>query len=346
MTTPDEFGGAPYGSDDPARRALPPRPSRAPLVVASVAGVLALGAVGVFVVPRLLPPPSASAPLSPEQTVSGFFDALTSADAAAALAFVGTPPADATFLTDDVLRAMADAHPITAVSPRLAGATDDTATVAVTYSVDDEPVATEFGLRFAEGRWRLDPGTSQVDLGEVVGPSAGLRLYGVDAGDRIEVALFPGVYDVTTGNSLLTLGAKTLSVPGPDTRDAGDIEVRLSRQAVTRIRDAARQKLSACTAPGKVPADSCGIAPGKPEHGEIAPKSIEWEVVSGSDNLGSISPTLQPGNQLATAPIAISLNLSAESTDGKLHYLSARTITAVQADISDPENIQISFSAA
>lgn len=361
-------GGAISGLAEPARRALPPRRFPAltglrdwlaalinlrdravdflrghkPLVAVSGAVVLVVAA-GVFVVPRFLPPPSAMAPVGPEQTVDNYFDALVAKDAQAALALVETLPADTTFLTDGVLTAMKAAHPIASVSVKLTAQTDETATVAVTYTAGGASANAEFHLRFTD-RWRLTAGTDEVNLDEVVGPSSGLQLYGVDTGDKAVVTLFPGVYDLTTANPLLELTEPNLLVAGPGAPDPSDLWVVLKQEAVTAIRDAAQAKLAACTQNGVVPPAECGIAPGRPADGEIAPETITWTTLDGSSSIASINPTLQPGNRTAAAPVEIKLSMAASSTDGTLHYVAPRTIIVVQADLTDPENIQISFS--
>lgn len=220
-------------------------------------------------------------------TATGYLKAVADADSAAALRLLAQPPASRDLLTDEVLRASAQAAPLTDIVVTGLQPRSDSATVAVTYKLGGRDVATDLAL-VGDGRtsWRLGSG-----LGELmITNTAGLRVNGATI-DQTVHPVFPGTYTATPTLEAIALdGEATVTVPSPTTVSATlQVSPRLSDAGLAQSREAARAALDTCVA------STLSAPPGCPwqidEAGvQVTPNSVRYALKN--DPWAEFTPTL------------------------------------------------------
>ena len=345
-------GQPPVAGYPPA--APPKRKSKLPLLL-GIVGVIVVALVVVLAMnlggnPITVPPvgdpdnTTAPAPSSstPEEAVQGFLDALAAGDATKALSYASDQPTDLTFLTDDVLKAMVAAHPITGISVKIEDSGSTYAYGTATYSLGGHRVSWSVDVDKFDDAWMLTDVTGTTDLTEL-GDSVNVSIYGVSVTNPSSVVLFPGQYDLVADNGMVSF-AEPLVVEQP--RAAGNVyelKPALSADATKKIIQLAEAKLKDCLAQKALVPKGCGFGISDTSGYTVNTSTIKWSLASRSKKMSSIKPELRYNSlTLAEDSTSFSLDFAAKTTNGR-SLTGYSSFYGVTADISDPDNIVITF---
>lgn len=242
-------------------------------------------------------------------TATNYLRAVAEGDSAAALELLAQPPATRDLLTDEVLKASAQAAPLTDIAVGGFVAGPDTATVSVTYRLGTQDVATDLAL-LGDGRtsWKLAPGLAEL----MVTNTAGLRVNGATIAQTVN-PVFPGTYTATPSLEQISLdGGPTVTIPTPGAASATlEVTPRLSDAGVNQARDAARAAFDACltstvSAPPGCPwqIDETGV--------QVTPGSVRY--VLKNDPWVGFTPTLDLATLTAKGIAHLTIDATANIT--------------------------------
>ncbi len=192
------------------------------LILGILGGVIVLGLIAVFAIPRgtTVPTPVATAggttqtamapPATGAVAVQGYLEAVASGDSASAIAFGVRPPLEQSLLTDEMLAANRAAAPITDIATT-EGTGDDHQTVQATHNLGGAQVSTTFEVTRVNGAWLLDAIAAPLplDLASTVGVD--LTINGVDVA-YVNPQVFPGKYTVATSSGWYKVSGGTAQV--------------------------------------------------------------------------------------------------------------------------------------
>ena len=356
------YGVPPYAAGAPmyAGGQPPRKKSKAPLFIGiGVTAVVIVIVVMVVVLfnmvrtPTLNPGPSplpdggntpaVVAAATPKEAVEGFLNALADGDAETALAYTQEPPRDTTFLTDDVLQAMNKAHPITDINVDMEDAVQSFGYGTATYKLGDQAVTWPVEVQQYHDRWLMQDVTGTADF-SVLGENLALQIDGVDVPDPSSVTLFPGQYDVTTANPMLTLGKTPLTVEFPGMpADTYNLKLAISSDGTKKIQAAAEKKLDGCLKQKSLKPKNCGFGVDSPTGKKVRDSSIAWTLEAGGDKISKIKPEIGYGNPTVTRVyVNIPIKFTCTMTTGE-HEYGTVYVGTVTADFTDPDKLAISF---
>ena len=195
--------------------------------------------------------------------VTGYLEALAASDAESALSYLGSKPADTTFLTDEVLEvanAEAPISDIRVIAPSGEPESEYSADIPVRYMMGDTPVSTTIRVSNydLDAGWTVTGGTAQIELGTRFAGLA-MTLNGMPVeGQRAEV--FPGAYVLaTTTPSFELVGDTTLLITEPFTiPDTAGIQATLTEEGIAVFRQVATASVNECLT-SKTLAAGCGL---------------------------------------------------------------------------------------
>ena len=291
-----------------------------------------------------------------QAAVRGFLEALARGDSADALSFAATPT-DPTFLTDEVLAESLALNPITfqqAVREDLS----DTEYVAVTadYQIGSQSVNTIYETVVQDGYYFIDQVTAPISLYGVYVSGIGMRLNGVSISTSAltpYLDLFPGSYELTIGNSMLTLLGGQFVVTDPLAYpDLLDTRVDLAPDTLGQLATAASTKLDECMAETTL-TSHCGIglplviSDGKIR--DIDPNSIQWSFITGTSDFPADSfqydPQSDPTEARAPADVQVRRTMHGEGDDAQYIFYLCYDISSVYVDFSRPDSLDVSFTS-
>lgn len=311
-----------------ARRRRPVR-----LIVVGVAAALSvvLGVVGGSLVvggqpsePTASPTPTAP---DPAAAVRGFLEAVGRGDAAAALGYAETQPADTSFITDDVLKAALATNAITEINvPPLPSSDTDSVSVDASYKIGGERVTESYDVNLVEGAFKLDKVAAELDVASTRSEKVPMVLAGREV-DSDTVILLPGAYEVTSGLTFIDWGAdNTIMVKSPGAfLAASKLALSINDAGTSAFRRAVKTSLDACVKIKKVEPTGCPFAYTSTSY-TINPKTISWTLAE--DPLADKVPRLDyEDDGSGTLSVSVSLRFKAtgkSSYDGKSTKIDTR----------------------
>ena len=291
-----------------------------------------------------------------QAAVRGYLQALAAGNSSDALSFSSTAPLDSTFLTDTVLAASLAINPITfqqAVRPDLTTATDDIA-VTADYQIGSQSVSTTYLTTLQDGYYFIEQVSAPVSLTGTYVPDIGMKLNGVSLGTGAVVPyveLFPGSYQLTIDNSMLTLTGGQFVVAYPmDSPSLADTTVGLAADTPGQLASAATSTLDGCMAEKSL-TSSCGIglpliySDGKIR--DVDENSTQWAYITGSSDFSAAAFAYDPQDEPAeaTAPIDLKLRrtVAGAGDDERYYFYICYDVTSMSVNFSDPSNLNVSF---
>ncbi|MGB7962335.1 MAG: hypothetical protein WCF12_05155 [Propionicimonas sp.] len=321
-----------------------PGKSRLPLILGSVVGLLIIAAVGVFTLRGLANSPAAApfqsgAPTvrqtdTAAHSVQGYLEALASGDAAGALGYALTAPADTSLLTDEMLAKALAESPITAIQVTAAGSGSTQQTVLASYQLGSTRVNAAYALTESGGQWLLDNVAAEIDVSYLDLGTIALVVNGVTLNtDR--PSLFPGTYTLTTASKRLAVRDGSFVIESPDSQpDLYSVGFKLTKSGRAELIKAAQATLRRCLANREAAPKGCGFGLKAPKGVAMSWSTLRWRVRSGANALASIKPSLEdsdPGR--ATAAVTIKVRGDVDSKDGRSWYGTSE-ISTVNADLT------------
>ncbi len=330
-----------------------PGKSRLPLILGGVVGLLTIALVAVFALRGLPNLPSAApfqsgAPTAKRtdtaaHAVQGYLEALANGDAAGALGYARTAPADTSLLTDEMLAKALTDSPITAIQVTAVGSGSTQQTVLVGYRLGSTPVNAAYALTKSGGQWLLDRVAAEIDVSYLELGTIALVVNGVTL-DTDRPALFPGTYTLTTASKRLAVSHGSFVIESPDSQpDLYSVGLKLTKSGRAELIKAAQAKLKKCLAIREAAPKGCGFGLKAPKGVTMTWSTLRWRISSGANALASIKPTLEdsdPGR--ATAAVSIKVRGDVRSKDGRSWYGTSE-ISAVSADLTRA-NVTVRFS--
>jgi len=290
---------------------------------------------------------------SPQAAVRGYLEALQAGRASDALLYAQTQPTNQTFLTGDVLSQSLAAGAISNIAvTKDAGSTKQAATVTATYNIGSQAVTASYDVTLSNKHWFLSAVTDQVDLSyDIMWDNIGLSLNGVslDGVDLSTAEFFPGTYQVTLTNDMLTMtGNSQFVVTDPQgLPDPLDLTLDLSSSAQTSFQQAAKATLDGCMGEQDI-MTSCGFGfTGLEGGGTPDLSTLTWTFESGSSSdFSGTTFTLSDMSDptAADASIDIWIDVAIRDTNGD-RYSDSVFLYWVDVDFSDPANPVVTFSS-
>lgn len=302
-----------------------------------VAGVLAvvLGVIGgTFVAsgrggPQPTPSPTPTT-ADPAAAVRGFLEAVAKGDAAAALSYSQTQPADTSFITNEVLTTALAANPITEVNvPPQPSTQDESTSVEASYKIGTERVTESYDVNLVEGAYKLEEVGSSLDVSSQRSENVQMILAGREV-DSDTVILLPGAYEVTSGLTFIDWGADhTVLVKAPGAFvSASNLDLSINEAGVAAYLAAVTSSLSSCVKIKKVNPNGCPFAYTSTSY-TIDPKTISWTLTE--DPLVDKNPRLDYDDD-TVAVLSVTLRLRFKAK-GRTTY--DQKTTAIDTTVSD-----------
>ena len=304
-------------------------------------------------------PVAAGQATTAQAAVRGYLQALAAGNSADALSFAAAPPASTTFLTDAVLQASLALNPITfqqAVREDLSN--KDDITVTATYQIGTQQVSATYQVdRAGDSKYYfVNNATTTVNLSNVYVDGVGMALNGTSLGSSKTAELFPGTYQLTINNSLLTLTGGQFTITDPSSSPSLlSTTVELVPDAQSQFADTAKTTLDNCMAEKSLQT-SCGFGTGFVMTNDfvfrdVDTSTIQWTFTRGSSNdLTSTNfqyyPQDNPTKVSASINLQVRMVVNGEGADADYYFLKCYDFTAVNIDFSDPANLATSFSAS
>ena len=316
----------------PAAYGQPPVPpakkSKIPLIIGGVAGIAILAVIAATLLtpgsstPISAPVPGQSASSTPEpataaDAVKGYLEALARSDAAAALAYAATTPADTSMLTNEVLVASNANAPISGITVSAGTGSSGFEQISADYTLGDRQVSANFTVTKEGNLWRLDRVSQAAYLDSVIPEAVALKLNGV-ALTSSDPELFPGSYTVTSDSERYSVSKGSFEIDSPNdyTTSTSSMKLTLSKSGQAEVRKAAQAKLASCLKAKKLAPSGCGFGTRLPS-GKPRNSSIKWKVTKGANSLKTTKLNLASGDPTSvTANPSISLRVDFSSTNG------------------------------
>ncbi len=257
------------------------------LSLGALSGVVAVRAGGGGGAPE--PGPSQSPVASrPSDSVRRYLEALAAADSAAALAETLAQPADRTLLGDEVLRASQQLAPLSAITvPDTTGASSR---VEASYRIGEEQVTTVFSVEEVPGGYKLAEGVTTVDVKNLRSEQLPLLVAGVEVKGN-SVTLFPGAYEVSSGNEYVVHGDGELLVTKPDDYPStSDLRAELAEPGRELFTELVEEELAKCLESSSPKPKGCPFEAYVSASHEIKKDSGSWEMAE--DALTGLDPQL------------------------------------------------------
>jgi len=285
---------------------------------------------------------------TPDGAVQGYLEAVAAGNSAAALAFAVAPPTDTTFLTDAVLSASLAINPITniTVTPADMYSGMTTAYVAASYSIGTDIVDTQYSVVKNGNDWLLKNVTQQVMFTYSYVPDIGMAVNGVeiDPASTDNVDLFPGTYQYTSTNPLLTFSNPQFIVESPDGYNSVSTDLALSKDAQPKLAAAAQKVFNACLKEQKL-ITSCGFGfKGLAGGAKANLSTLKWSVTSGTKDFTKLAFTYYGYSDAtsATASLNLKIGVTVKDTKGR-SYKDSVSIYQLKIDFTDPEKMVVTF---
>jgi len=352
----------PYGPGFmPMGQPQPPAPKKSKTALTIVICVVVLAVIAAIIGGYFLlsnkddpskPVPAGEAK-TPEAAVRGYLQALADGRAADALSFAATAPSNTTYLTDEVLAASNAINPITEIT-----ATKDTtsssqyATVTASYKIGSQSVNTKFYVTQYDKYYKLEDVASRVYLSTMVGGDVDLKLNGValtSTGLSSTVTLFPGTYQMTVSNSLLTMNNNQFVITDPMSYpDTSGMKLALTSDATGKFQTAVQTAMDKCMSE-KALYTSCGFGPrfAMTTSGfiDVDTNSITWSYQSPADgDFSNLTFDYYPYSDAATASAFHSTHIRLDLSDTSgTHYYKTYTLYDINIDFSDTSNITVTY---
>jgi hypothetical protein len=365
-------GQQPYGPQGPVppygTAGQPPgKPKgKGALILGITGGVVVLAVIASFLVPRnpvlpvtpQLPATTASVPGASasvpgasvtavpqtdtaQAAVQGYLQAVSSGDAASAIAYAANPPMEQSLLTNEMLAANQAVAPITDITVT-EGTGSDHQSVQVAYNLGGTPVSTTFEVTQVNGTWKLDSVAVPLPLDLSGTMGVDLAINGVPL-LNINPTVFPGRYTVESVSGWYKLSGGTVQVDNATpSGPSPEAKLSLASSGVSAIRKAAQAKLNSCLKKNSLAPAGCGFGTYLPGNNKVRSSSITWRVVKGGTAMRKLTPSLDAPDS-AIAKVSVKTRVDCSSTNGR-RWRGFSTVHYVYATLSDGK-VQVTLGA-
>lgn len=254
---------------------------------------------------------------SPQDTVRGYLEALSTGDIKEALTFGPSPGTGSDVLLTQQSHA---GMPESSRPSEISIITQDPLAneVEVTYTLANAPVSTTMRVtRDDTGSYSLEQTTVEIQLEVAGGDNVPTFINGVEVDNRLAMKVVPGTYTPTTELPFLAFPASqpitisSLSYTNP----VYLINPELTNEGTTALFDAARASLDGCLASKALQPKGCPNAISAPK--SVVAGSVEWTLKNRDTLWQSVKPTLAAADQsVVVATVPLDLRVRMKYTDG------------------------------
>lgn len=193
------------------------------------------------------------------KAVEEFFAALGSADAAAAISHLATPPADQSLMTDEVLRASVDLGGVSLVEVTDSGAdSGDAGWVTAKVRANGEDKTIDYQLVKQDGQWKLADAIAEVKVTKTSTDGLKPVFNGATPDDETTFHLFPAMYEVTTGSELVTWDEENVAFfGGSGASDTLNVTPKLTEQGDEAVQKGLEEMYKRCLASTELEPENC-----------------------------------------------------------------------------------------
>ncbi len=276
-----------------------------------------------------------------QAAVQGYLQAVSSGDAASAIAYAANPPVEQSLLTNEMLAANQAVAPITDITVT-EGTGSDHQSVQAAYNLGGAPVSTTFEATQVNGTWKLDSVAVPLplDLSGTVGVD--LAINGVPL-LNISPSVFPGRYTIESMSGWYKLSGGTVQVDNATPSGTSpEAKLSLASSGVSAIRKAAQAKLTSCLKKNSLAPAGCGFGTYLPGNNKVRSSSITWRVVKGGTAMRKLTPSLDAPDS-AIAKVSVKTRVDCSSTNGR-RWRGFSTVHYVYATLSDGK-VQVTLGA-
>jgi hypothetical protein len=354
--TPSGAGPAsPYGAPGLPPSAPPPAKKGKGLLIGLIAGgaalllVIALIVVFVVVRPGSRDTSSGGDPTAAKSSyaaLKGYLEALAAGDATKAKQYALNPPADSALLSDEFLKAAVAKNPITNIEVAESGEYGESAYVTANYKLGNTTVQGNYQLTKTAGTWKLDEvvatddrpsswGDLEVKINDTTAPSDG-------------VSLFPGVYELSSGSSLIDMGdTATFTVKEPSTyiSDLSSATPELSAAGKKAMISASQAWLKQCLNQPTLNPPNCSMENAQLPNGvKLKAGTLKRTVTTSGTPFADSNPRVDyadPTN--VTLSTYLSIKVQLVGSDG-ISYSTTTSVSSVSGTISG-DKVSVIFTS-
>ncbi|WP_028707852.1 hypothetical protein [Propionicicella superfundia] len=346
--SPPGLGPTPGTYAGPGAGSPPPRTGRKGLLIGLIAGgaalVLVVALVIVFVVTSIgRSTPSEASGATAHAALQGYLEAVAAGDATAAKGYALNAPPESPLLTDDFLKAAVGKNPITDIQVVETEEYGESEYLTASYKLGDTTVQASYDLTKIDGTWLLNDIVATDDRPEQWG-DLDVKINGTPAPD--EVALFPGMYELTTGTSLIDwddTDTLTVKEPGDYIDDLTTAAPQLSDAGEKAMVKASQDWLKQCLAQQSLTPKDCAMNSRLPSGVTMKPGTLKRTVSSSATPFADASPYLSYGDPTTVTMSAyIPIKVDLTGTNGN-PYTGSVSISRAVGTI-DGEKITVVFT--
>jgi len=301
------------------------------LIAGGVALVLVIAAVvAIVLIPRMTSASTAADKATTSTAaLKGYLGAVAAGDADKAKQYAMNPPAESPMLTNEFLAASVATNPITEILVNEKKDSGITSYVSASYRIGGTLVQGSYQLTKVAKLWKLDSIVAPVDRPSYWG-TFGVTINGTTA-PTSKFALFPGVYQLGTGTSLLAFDKPAFTVEKPDGYISGFSSTKpsLTDAGKKAMITKSQEWLTQCLAIQDLNPKDCGMNTPLPGGKTLAPGSLTRVVVTDAPFSTATPRVAYDDPKKITMSSYVLVKLTATDTAGGVHSGSASVTTAV-----------------
>ena len=274
--------------------------------------------------------------------LQGYLDALAAGDADRAKRYAVTAPADSPLLTNDFLKAAVTKSPVTEIHVDAHKDVGTSTNLSASYKLAGSLVQASYRLTKVGTIWKLDDVVTTVDRPSDWG-TLGVTINDVNA-PSTKISLFPGVYQLATGTSLLTFDRTSFTVDEPSdyVSALSSSEPSLTDAGKTLMISQSQAWLTRCLGVQDTNPKDCGMNTPLPDGVTLAAGSLKRTVDGSAAPFSDATPQVSYGDPTRiTLSANVSVKVTAADPQGNT-YSGTTSVTSVVGTING-ETITVDF---
>ncbi len=275
--------------------------------------------------------------------LQGYLDALAAGDADKAKQYAVTAPADSPLLTNDFLKATVAKSPVTDIHVDAHKDVGTSTYLSASYKLAGTLVQASYQLTKVGTIWKLDDVVTTVDRPSYWG-TLGVTINGTSA-PSTKISLFPGVYQLATGTSLLTFDTTSFTVDEPSdyVSALSSSEPSLTDAGKKLMISQSQAWLTQCLGVQDTNPKDCGMNTPMPAGVTLAAGSLKRTVDGSAAPFSDATPQVSYGDPTRiTLSADVSVKVTAADPQGNT-YSGTTSVTSAVGTI-DGETITVVFT--
>lgn len=211
---------------------------------------------------------------TPEKTVRDFLTAIGNADSETALKLLQNKPESSPLLTNEILQASKNFGNISNIETRNQIELDST--IYATYNLGDELATQVFKMVKTDDGWLIANNLSTLTVPKELAIKVKLNGLNINPGEKM--AVFPGRYQATSENNLITLSENAVTVKLMDDSYNLKPEFKLNEEGEKLALAEAKKALDTCVASHNSTSTDCPNVFSVPNGVTLKADSVTWSL--------------------------------------------------------------------